>query len=152
MGEILAIIGIVSGLITLAMLVAGVIVNLTRANVLKATVTALRDDITDRDKRIDERDDRIKDLEDIVDRQQIAMSRQGEEIRVLRDMVTGREEIVALTQTMERVITLIEKHDEAAERRHHDAMSMDEQVLEQVQSGRQSMLALHAKWQENGLP
>lgn len=110
----LAIFGALSSLI--AVIAAGTaIVAFTRASYAKATIEALRGDISDRDKR-------IEFLEDDNNRTKTALKRISEENQVLRDLVTNRAELA-------EYIAVAKDHETKAGSRHNDLLAVDEQIL-----------------------
>lgn len=118
MNDVALFITSIVGLFTIASLLAVAWVALARASYAKATIEALRGDIADRDRRIDF-------LEDENERKTAALTRQGTELEVLRDLVTNKKEL-------SEFVELARAHETKADARHHEQIAMDEQILRSI--------------------
>lgn len=122
MHSLAAVVALVIGVITLLTLIGAVAVAIVRSSYAKTTIDALRGDV-------DDLLTRNTFLNEENDRKTAALERQGRELDILRDLVTGKAELAEL-------IHHNKIHEDRAEQRHHDAIAMDEQILETLQEMR----------------
>jgi hypothetical protein len=118
MQNVLIIISIVAGIISLATVGGVAFVAVIRASALKATVAELREDIKDRNERIDFLEEADK--------------RKSQELRELRAKNKYLEDLVLLRPEMQALVVAVKDHDENANARHNDVMAMLEQFLRAI--------------------
>ena len=129
--ELLTLIGVVLGIIV----AAASIVAFFRVNLAKNQIEALRGDRDDLSERVDRLTDQLEEANVKSETQARVIQQQAENIKNLRDAVTGKKELAHLQSTLDA-------HDARVDERHNNLSRRVDDITDNQKTSNELLMAL----------